>query len=239
MTVADVQATTAVLQTLGIDQPVRRLVAATLTPAEGWALAAYAAAKRWRTPLLIGQVYDKTTKQPRPAFDLAAEHDEVGTLLAAQPVAVAAGLVALVAAHCPDQPGTLLAAPLVAENPAAQPALLALWDMVATLRQAAGRPLVAGAAPTSDEPLSHTWQQVLALVQSQMSAAEFLTWLQPTELLAVEPGCVVVGTPNIFVRQEIESCYQALLEAAATTVLDRAVTAEVVIAAPQTFGRSS
>ncbi len=80
-------------------------------------------------------------------------------------------------------------------------------------------------------PLMEAWQQVLGKLEREVPRDQFRTWLKPTELLAIDGDEAVVATPNIFVREEVEAHYQALLETALHQVLDRRLGLVVVIEA--------
>ncbi len=95
-----------------------------------------------------------------------------------------------------------------------------------------GQPPQESAVPapsTPPAPLMEAWQQVLIQVKREVPRDQFTTWLKPTVLLAIDGDEAVVATPNIFVRQEVEAHYRAVLEAALRQVLDRRLTVLVVI----------
>ncbi len=73
------------------------------------------------------------------------------------------------------------------------------------------------------------WQAVLAKIQEQVPRGEFDTWIKPCVLLDVESQVAIVGTPNIFVRQEIESRYLSILRAALEGAVGYRVETQVVI----------
>ena len=73
------------------------------------------------------------------------------------------------------------------------------------------------------------WQQVLYQLEREVPHAEFMTWLKPTALLAIDGDEAVVATPNIFVRQEVEAHYQARLEVALHRVFRRPLAVLLVI----------
>ena len=91
-------------------------------------------------------------------------------------------------------------------------------------------PLVPGTAVAPAEDwLDPVWQQALALLQAQLAAESFTTWIQPSRLLLLDGEIAVLGTPNVFVRDEIAAHYRRLVEAAVGQVLGRPITVEVVI----------
>jgi chromosomal replication initiator protein len=73
------------------------------------------------------------------------------------------------------------------------------------------------------------WQAALGDLQVQMPREEFDTWMKPTSLVAIEDRLVIVGTPNIFVRQELEGRYVAPITETLTTILGYPVEIQVVI----------
>ncbi len=73
------------------------------------------------------------------------------------------------------------------------------------------------------------WQSVLVKIQDQVPRSEFDTWIKPCVLLDVESQVAIVGTPNIFVRQEIEGRYLSILRAALEGVVGYMVEPQVVI----------
>src|SRR4051812_8466439 len=62
-----------------------------------------------------------------------------------------------------------------------------------------------------------------------MPRSEFDTWIKPTTLVAIEDSMAIVGTPNIFVRQELEGRYIAPITETLTTILGYPVQVQVVI----------
>ena len=97
-------------------------------------------------------------------------------------------------------------------------------------------PLLPGAAVTpADDGLDPVWQQALTVLQAQLAAESFTTWIQPNRLLLLEGETAVLGTPNVFVRDEIEAHYRPLVEAAVGQVLGRPITVETVIGASLTL----
>jgi hypothetical protein len=237
----DVEATEDVLRRMGIDLPVRRRIAESLAPAEAWSLWVYADAKRWRLPLTISRVYDKTSRQAQAATDLNASYDAVGHQLAALHPDDAEAAVRLVARCCPDDPQAVLeAATSRGENDRLHPAIRAVWAMVADLRGWRGDArenrldLYTGRAAcyesNADVISASTWTTALGELRRQLTADEYETWITQASLLQVEHDRVIVGTPNIFVRDHLDLNYKALLGATLHNTLGRAVDVQVVIA---------
>ena len=93
-----------------------------------------------------------------------------------------------------------------------------------------GHPLVPGRAVTpADGGLDPVWQQALTVLQAQLAADSFTTWIQPSRLLLLEGETAVLGTPNVFVRDELAAHYRTLVEATVGQVLGRPITLELVI----------
>jgi chromosomal replication initiator protein len=55
------------------------------------------------------------------------------------------------------------------------------------------------------------WQAVLGEIELTVSRGNFVTWFKSTQLLRADSAGVVVGCPNIFIKQQLEKKYQDLL----------------------------
>lgn len=55
------------------------------------------------------------------------------------------------------------------------------------------------------------WQTVLGEIELSVSQGNFATWFKNTRLLKVEDKRVVVGAPNIFIKQQLESRFNQLI----------------------------
>lgn len=55
------------------------------------------------------------------------------------------------------------------------------------------------------------WQAVLGEIELSISRGNFLTWFKNTELLDSESNEIVVGVPNIFIKQQLERKYNVLI----------------------------
>ena len=73
------------------------------------------------------------------------------------------------------------------------------------------------------------WQAALGDLQVQMPRSEFETWIKPTSLVAVEESLAIVGTPNIFVRQELEGRYVAPITETLSSIIGYPIQVQVVI----------
>ena len=91
-------------------------------------------------------------------------------------------------------------------------------------------PLIVGAPDEPVHPeLADVWHRALNHLSPALPKDAYETWIKPTTLVVLEDGLAVVGTPNIFVRQEVEQCYKAHLEAALSQVCDRPIVLQAVI----------
>ena len=82
---AEVARSAELLRAMGIEQPVRGVIAPSLAPDEVWSLRMYAAAKGWSIGLAIAQVYERPTRSAKAAEDVPRELDPLGSALAALP----------------------------------------------------------------------------------------------------------------------------------------------------------
>ena len=55
------------------------------------------------------------------------------------------------------------------------------------------------------------WQAVLGEVELSVSHASFLTWFKQTTLLKNKSGVIVIGVPNVFIKQQLEKKYSNLI----------------------------
>src|SRR5471030_312988 len=55
------------------------------------------------------------------------------------------------------------------------------------------------------------WQAVLGEIELSISRGNFVTWFKNTSLLKQSGGAVVVGVPNIFIKQQLERKYNDLI----------------------------
>lgn len=57
------------------------------------------------------------------------------------------------------------------------------------------------------------WQAVLGEIELSVSHASFITWFKNTRLLTVEDDALVVGVPNVFIKQQLERKFNDLVTA--------------------------
>lgn len=55
------------------------------------------------------------------------------------------------------------------------------------------------------------WQATLGEIELTVSRGNFVTWFKNTQLLQADSSLVVVGVPNIFIKQQLERKYQDLI----------------------------
>jgi chromosomal replication initiator protein len=60
-------------------------------------------------------------------------------------------------------------------------------------------------------PQDSLWQAVLGEVELSVSRGNFLTWFKNTTLLRHDGNTVIIGVPNIFIKQQLERKYADLL----------------------------
>lgn len=55
------------------------------------------------------------------------------------------------------------------------------------------------------------WQTVLGEIELSISRASFITWFKNTRLLRHENGLLIVGVPNVFIKQQLERKYNTMV----------------------------
>ena len=83
--------------------------------------------------------------------------------------------------------------------------------------------------PRDEAGLGATWQQVLDVLQQQVTASEYTAWLADTTLLELDTEWAIVGVPNIFARETVRATYQEAIAQALRTVVGRDVAIQVEI----------
>lgn len=56
------------------------------------------------------------------------------------------------------------------------------------------------------------WQAVLGEIELGVSKGNYVTWFKNTRLLKIKDGCVQVGAPNVFIKQQLEKKFNDLIE---------------------------
>ncbi|MCR4428099.1 MAG: chromosomal replication initiator protein DnaA [Caldiserica bacterium] len=84
-----------------------------------------------------------------------------------------------------------------------------------------------------DEP-EDLWQQVLQVLKQQLSRPAFETWLKSTRALSLQEGVLLVGVPNEFARDWLQTRLYSLIKSTASSTLKKDLEVEFrVIEAPQ------
>ena len=55
------------------------------------------------------------------------------------------------------------------------------------------------------------WQAVLGEIELSVSRASYITWFRNTKLLRQQDGVVVIGVPNVFIKQQLERKFNELI----------------------------
>jgi hypothetical protein len=232
LTIEEVNKSHMLLDRLGIHVSIRTATAPTVTPADVWSLAVYCRAARLGAGWIAKQIYDFEVRKPR-ASDLATRFDAVGQLLAALELDDAMESLDLVDRYCPHDLQQLEADQMLVD---ASSAVRLLWDVMLEVRgvpegarlRASVVPIV-GTFSSGERAYAQLWEAVLARVAPSLSQDTLTTWVHPTVLLDIQPDVAIVGTPNVFVRDEVEAHYKTLLVDALALELARPITITCVI----------
>lgn len=94
-----------------------------------------------------------------------------------------------------------------------------------------GRSAARSTATRRHQALTQTdlWQQVLDELRRAVTDGEFQIWFAEAQLLQLEDGEAIIGTPNIFAREQLQACYAQHLREALMTIVGQPVTVQVVI----------
>ncbi len=57
----------------------------------------------------------------------------------------------------------------------------------------------------------HLWQAVLGEIELSVSRASYVTWFKNTQLLRQKDSILVIGVPNVFIKQQLERKYNQLI----------------------------
>jgi hypothetical protein len=108
-------------------------------------------------------------------------------------------------------------------------------QLLAGCHQRAARRCTRAATPVRamEEPangeLVTLWQCVLDQLSRTLPSDDFVTWVAPTTLREIDGHDIVISTPNVFVRQELERRFLDRIGAALEAVLGHAVAVHLVI----------
>lgn len=56
------------------------------------------------------------------------------------------------------------------------------------------------------------WQAVLGEIELSVSQGNYVTWFKNTRLLRIKDGVVVIGAPNVFIKQQLEKKFNELID---------------------------
>ena len=78
-------------------------------------------------------------------------------------------------------------------------------------------------------PYANVWTQFMAAVDPSITPQDRAMWVAPCAVLDISENAVVVGAPNVFVREELQSAYTSRFDTTFAQVLGRPITTEFVI----------
>ncbi|HZB95454.1 MAG TPA: DnaA N-terminal domain-containing protein [Herpetosiphonaceae bacterium] len=241
MSTTEVSESRYLLDRYGLSRSVAEAASSTLHPAEVWALWTYARASHLGPGWVAKQVYQFAEQRPRRA-DLSSRYDAVGRALAALRPDVAEQVLDIVDAHCPQDTEALKAELAgLGDDPELRVAAQGVWSLMAEQRggpqRLPGEWLVAldgrhAATPHVTNECGQIWRTVLGRLGHEVAPDEFRTWLTALNMVDIIEGTAIIGTPNVFVRDEVTAKYREQLAAALEAELGRVVAVEIVIAGP-------
>jgi hypothetical protein len=97
------------------------------------------------------------------------------------------------------------------------------------LRAALPAATPAAAPVTTPAPHAELWTTVCGRLEHQLGTDAYATWIADTSLLAVDDDRVVIGAPNVFVRDHLATLFATPLADAVQAQLGRSVAVEIVI----------
>lgn len=71
----------------------------------------------------------------------------------------------------------------------------------------------------------HLWQAVLGEIELSVTRASYVTWFKNTRLISQDDSSVVIGVPNVFIKQQLEKKFNDLI---ANTLAHKGVTATAI-----------
>lgn len=78
-------------------------------------------------------------------------------------------------------------------------------------------------------PFDELWREAQAQLAQQIPLHEFVTWLQETCLVALDDNRAVVGVPNIFARDTVQTAYAQRIKDVVADLTGMQVVVDVVI----------
>ena len=226
-----------ILARIGLNADVADATATTLHPAECWALWLHACSSGLGPAWIATQIYDRKRREPRMA-GIPAPCMAAGRLLNELPLDTAATMVGMLDGGAPEATNALQAALPAAVHSdvagAVQGALEAVRSAAVTQRRQTGRghPVVAAQPSAARSTQDPRWEATKTFLRETVPEPDYTTWIAPLVLLHTEDMLVVIGTPNCFVRTEIQTTYAAALQEALEQAWDRTVVVELVIDTP-------
>ncbi len=58
----------------------------------------------------------------------------------------------------------------------------------------------------------HLWQAVLGEIELSVTRASYVTWFKNTRLISQDDSLIVIGVPNVFIKQQLEKKFHDLIE---------------------------
>ncbi len=75
----------------------------------------------------------------------------------------------------------------------------------------AKKELILEGSSTATMDTSGLWQAVLGEIELGVSHGNYATWFKNTRLLRIKDDCVVIGAPNVFIKQHLERKFNDLI----------------------------
>ena len=83
------------------------------------------------------------------------------------------------------------------------------------------------------------WQAAVGQLQMEMPKAAFDTWVRDAELIAYEDGVFMIGVPNAYARDWLESRLTSTLTRMLTGIMNRTCAVRFSVWQGERSGRSS
>jgi hypothetical protein len=221
----------------GINATVADAVSPTMDLAGCWTVLAYARSCELGAGWIASEIYDFKRRRPRP-IDLPRNYAMAGQQLAELPDDVGARLLGIVDQHCPQARADALAVcseVFSGQDHQWQLSFETLWAVMVEQRAKSAPPrMAAPAAPVrSDAQHSGTgdprWLALQNELARKVSPDDFHVWLEGLVLLDISDEVVVLGAPNVFVRDHVMSTFQALIVDLLSEIIGHAMRVEFAI----------
>jgi hypothetical protein len=112
------------------------------------------------------------------------------------------------------------------------PACRTSTETVASPEDVAAPPEQGATPPMVAATMLGCWPGVLARLAQEIAPDEFSVWLSTTTLLDIIDDEAIIGTPNVFVRNQVRDIYGTRLVEALAAELGHVVQVEVVVDTP-------